>query len=460
MSEEMFVIEEDTLQDNPELLEEYENTFSNEEKISHAMKLTSENFKIDVGVVEFNSLLIPDPIKNARKETHQGLSTSVAEIGIVSPIHVMVTEGYADWVSENPGVDVTEYEGPKYILVDGFRRIWAGYKCGLSRCNAVIWDFEDKEKGSDLLVILARILNKCQEQSWNEVWGLYNILMAQSPLTENTLDYLLHLDSGDSSKLKSIMENADRFPEPKEDLLSKKKTLQQAFNMLEKMRKEVDKLAEEDNTGISEMEQADGVVERAGDQVLSDEEVKEVLEMADNFDGELSDEDFGGMLENEDGVYDRQTTGDRHPLDPVLKAKTMERDQFSCTCCGFGEKSGASRIVAMSVLQSHHKISVSNSGPDSEDNITTVCMICHTLTHICIKRGLKLGISKSEFDAMPDTEKERYKKIMQLARTDWEAGKRLGKNKERISKDNSNYSQFKMPGTDLAQNMEAMKSIG
>lgn len=445
---------------NPDLVEEYENTFDNEEKISHAMKLTSENFTIDTGVVYFDSLIIPDPIKNARKDTYTGLSTSVAEIGIVTPIHVMITEGYAEWVAENPGYDVEDYDGPKYILIDGFRRIWAGYKSGLTRCNAVIWDFEDKDKGSDLLVILARILNKSQRQSWLETWNLYNILMAQSPLTENTLDYLLHLDSGDSSKLRSIMENADRFPEPKEDLLANKKTLQQAFNMLEKMRKELDKLAEEDNQGISEMEQADGVVEKAGDQVLSDEEVKEVLEMGDNFDGELSDEDFGGMLESEDGVYDRQTTGDRHPLDPVLKAKTMERDQFSCTCCGFGEKSGASRIVAMSVLQSHHKISVSNSGPDSEDNITTVCMICHTLTHICIKRGLKLGISKSEFDAMPDTEKERYKRIMQLARTDWEAGKRLGKNKERISKDNSNYSQFKMPGTDLAQNMEAMKSIG
>lgn len=444
---------------NPDLVEEYENTFDNEEKISHAMKLTSENFTIDTGVVYFDSLLIPDPIKNARKDTYTGLSTSVAEIGIVTPIHVMITEGYAEWVAENPGYDVEDYDGPKYILIDGFRRIWAGYKSGLTRCNAVIWDFEDKDKGSDLLVILARILNKSQKQSWLETWNLYNILMSQSPLTENTLDYLLHLDSGDSSKLRSIMENADRFPEPKEDLLANKKTLQQAFNMLEKMRKELDKLAEEDNQGISEMEQADGVVEKAGDQVLSDEEVKEVLEMGDSFNGELSDEDFGGMLENEDGVYDRQTTGDRHPLDPVLKAKTMERDQFSCTCCGFGEKSGASRIVAMSVLQSHHKISVSNSGPDSEDNITTICMICHTLTHICIKRGLKLGISKGEFDSMPDTEKERYKRIMQLARTDWEAGKRLGKNKERMSKDNSNYSQFKMPGTDLAQNMEAVKTL-
>ena len=453
MSEEMFVIEEDTLQDNPELLEEYENTFSNEEKISHAMKLTSENFKIDVGVVEFNSLLIPDPIKNARKETHQGLSTSVAEIGIVSPIHVMVTEGYADWVSENPGVDVTEYEGPKYILVDGFRRIWAGYKCGLSRCNAVIWDFEDKEKGSDLLVILARILNKCQEQSWNEVWGLYNILMAQSPLTENTLDYLLHLDSGDSSKLKSIMENADRFPEPKEDLLSKKKTLQQAFNMLEKMRKEVDKLAEEDNTGISEMEQADGVVEKAGDQVLSDEEVKEVLEMADNFDGELSDEDFDELMGN--NLPDEgQKVGERHPLDPALKAAVLARDGYCCQVTGRGK--GLPAPIALAILNVHHKIPVHAGGKDTMNNLITVCLDVHTLVHIIERNGGKLGMSKEQFDALPEDEKEFITGTMKIARIAVEANKKLGRTKEQIKKDTSDAIKFKMPGVVQRENMEAV----
>lgn len=453
MSEEMFVIEEDNLQDNPELLEEYENTFSNEEKISHAMKLTSENFKIDVGVVEFNSLLIPDPIKNARKETHQGLSTSVAEIGIVSPIHVMVTEGYADWVSENPGVDVAEYEGPKYILVDGFRRIWAGYKCGLSRCNAVIWDFEDKEKGSDLLVILARILNKCQEQSWNEVWGLYNILMAQSPLTENTLDYLLHLDSGDSSKLKSIMENADRFPEPKEDLLSKKKTLQQAFNMLEKMRKEVDKLAEEDNTGISEMEQADGVVEKAGDQVLSDEEVKEVLEMADNFDGELSEEDFDELMGN--NLPDEgQKVGERHPLDPALKAAVLARDGYCCQVTGRGK--GLPAPIALAILNVHHKIPVHAGGKDTMNNLITVCLDVHTLVHIIERNGGKLGMSKEQFDALPEDEKEFITGTMKIARIAVEANKKLGRTKEQIKKDTSDAIKFKMPGVVQRENMEAV----
>lgn len=454
MSEELVGLEEN-LHANPQLSEEYENTFSNEEKISHAMKLTSENFTIDVGVVDFGSLLIPEPIKNARKETYPGLSTSVAELGILSPIHVMITEGYSEWVSENPGFDVEDYEGPKYILVDGFRRIWAGYKSGLTRCNAVIWDFEDKDKGSDLLVILARILNKCQEQSWSEVWGLYNILMAQSPLTENTLDYLLHLDSGDSSKLKSIMENSDRFPEPKDDLLSKKKTLQQAFNMLEKMRKEVDKLAEEDIKGISDMEQADGVVEKAGDQVLSDEEVKEVLEMGDSFDGELSEDDFDELMGN--NLPDEgQKVGERHPLDPALKAAVLARDGYCCQVTGRGK--GLPAPIALAILNVHHKIPVSCNGKDTMDNLITVCLDVHTLIHIIERNGGKLGMSKEQYDSLPEEEKEFITGTMKIARIAVEANKRLGRTKEQIRKDTSDAIKFKMPGLVQKENMEAVKA--
>ena len=440
---------------NPDLVEEYENTFDNEEKISHAMKLTSENFTIDTGVVYFDSLLIPDPIKNARKDTYTGLSTSVAEIGIVTPIHVMITEGYAEWVAENPGYDVEDYDGPKYILIDGFRRIWAGYKSGLTRCNAVIWDFEDKDKGSDLLVILARILNKSQKQSWLETWNLYNILMSQSPLTENTLDYLLHLDSGDSSKLRSIMENADRFPEPKEDLLANKKTLQQAFNMLEKMRKELDKLAEEDNQGISEMEQADGVVEKAGDQVLSDEEVKEVLEMGDSFNGELSEDDFDELMGN-NLPDDGQKVGERHPLDPALKAAVLARDGYCCQVTGRGK--GLPAPIALAILNVHHKIPVHAGGKDTMDNLITISLDVHTLVHIIERNGGKLGMSKEQFDALSDEEKDFITGTMKIARIAVEANKRLGRTKEQIRKDTSDAIKFKMPGVVQRENMEAVKA--
>ena len=441
-----------------ELQEEYDRTFDDEQKVTNVMKLDSSSFKLSLEVVDFDSLVIPEPISKSRKETVQGLTTMVGELGILYPIQVMYTEGYKEWLEEGHSREES-YDGAKYILLDGFRRVYAGYRNKLTRCNALCWNFKDGEKGNEIFLILSRVLNRQQNHSWEEIWLLYNTLMSQTTLTDGTADYLLQLNMGDTSKLKAIMDGKSMFPEPYDDLVSNKKTLQQAYNMLEKMRKEVDVLSQEDQQGISKIDTVEGVVGSADKNVLSDSEVKEILEM-DEGTSELSDEAFGGMLENGDSAYDRQTVGDRHPLDPVLKAKTMERDGYTCQCCGFGEGSGASRVVAMSVLQSHHVISVSNSGPDSEDNIITICMVCHSLIHVCLKRGLKLGISKEDFDNMSDSEKSRFKKIYALARKDWEAGKRLGKNKDTISKENNNYSKFKMPGTDLAENQRAAKYAG
>lgn len=444
---------EDGLHSNPRLQEEYESTFTNEEKVQHALKdINKHSFTLDVGIVDFNTILVSEPVKNGRKETYSGLTTSVAEMGILSPIHVMVLEGYSNWLENHE--EGEKYEGPMYSILDGFRRVWAGYKNGITRSYAVIWNFEDKDKGVELSNILSLILNKVQRRSWNEIWYMYQLLEEQAQMTPGTLEYLLQLEPGDAMKLKDIM--LCDYPEVIEDLTSNKKTLQQCYNTLQKLRKEEDKLLKDDNTGIANMEQADGTIEKGGDQVLSNEEVNEILEMGDE---DLSDEDFGGMLEEDDGVYNRQTVGERHPLDPILKAKTMERDHFTCQCCGLGEESGASRLVAMSILQSHHVISVSNSGPDSEGNIITICMVCHTLIHVCLKRKLKLGFSKEEYDKMAEPEQNRYKKIMYFARKDWEAGKRLGKNPDKISEENKGYSKFKMPGTDLSENAKAVSTL-
>ena len=438
----------DEMRGNPKLQEEYENTFDSEEKISNALKISKDSFTIDMGVVEFDSLLIPDPMKKGRKETYLGLSTSVAEMGIVCPIHVMVTEGYADFVEENPN---EEYDGSKYILLDGFRRVWAGYKNGLKRCNAVVWDFKDKEKGVELSTVLALVLNKAQKRSWGEIWYLYHILEIQSSLTPGTLEYLLQLDPGDAMRLKDIM--SCEYSEVKEELLSNSKTITQVYNMLQKLRKEEDQLLKEDNTGIADIEQAEGVIEESkGDVTLTDDDVKEILEMDDGLESELTEDDFDEMLKDTPEV---QKVGERHPISKELKAETLLRDGYDCVCCG-GAKYLPMRYK-LSILQSHHKISVANGGPDSKENIATLCVSCHTIVHCLLWSGLKFGMSKEDFDELPTEEKEKMQKIMAIAKKDWEAGKRLGKTADQFKEDNKQVSQFKMPGTDLAQNRDAIK---
>lgn len=441
----------DEIKDNDELSVEYEKAFDNEEKVSHALKITNDAFSIDVGIVELDSLLIPDPISKSRHETIQGLTTSVAELGIVTPIHVMITEGYALW-KENGGEE--EYEGYKYALIDGLRRIYAGFRNKLSRCYAVIWDFKDKDKGNEICLMLSRVLNRSQKHSWEETWKLYNILMAQSTLTDNTADYLLQLDMGDSAKLKAIMDSKGLFPDPYNDLISNKKSLQQAYSMLEKQRKEIDQVSRDDLTGISDTEPAEGVVEKYDDSgTLSDEEVKEILDIGKSFDGELTEEDFDELAGN-NIPDDRQNVGERHPLDPALRAAVLARDGYCCAVTGRGK--GLPMPIALSILNVHHLVPVHAGGTDTMDNLITLSLDLHTLVHILERNNGKIGMSKEDFDKLSEEDQKFIMGAMKIARVAIEANKRLGRTKEQVRKDTSDAVKFKMPGVVQKENMEAV----
>ena len=439
---------EQNMKANPKLMEEYDNIFDSEDKISQAIKVTTEEFTIDEGVADFKDILVPDPLKKARKETYLGLAKSVSEMGILQPIHVMITEGYADWVEEG---SEGEYDGFRYILLDGFRRIWAGYKNGLTRSNAMIWDFKDKDKGNDLALTLSRILNKNQDNSWGEKWYLYQILEAQSALTPGTLEYLLQLRPGDAMKLKDIM-SCD-YQDVKDELLSNKKSLDQAYNMLQKYRKEEDVLGREDNTGISDMEQAEGIVEEGGDNLLNDEDIKEILEMEDNFNGDLSDEDFDELMGN-NIADERQTVGERHPLDPALRAAVLQRDGYCCQITGRGK--GLPANIALSILNVHHKVPVHCGGTDSMDNLITVCLDAHTLIHIIERNMGKLGMSKEQYDALDEEEQKFIRGVMKIARIAVEANKRQGKTREQIKEETKDSVKFKMPGVVQKENIDAV----
>jgi 5-methylcytosine-specific restriction endonuclease McrA len=61
-------------------------------------------------------------------------------------------------------------------------------------------------------------------------------------------------------------------------------------------------------------------------------------------------------------------------LDPVsyesLRQQILRRDGWRCQTCG-----------AMSNLEVHHKEFRSQSGPDSEENLITLCVCCHGEIH-------------------------------------------------------------------------------
>lgn len=423
-----------------------------DDAMARALHIDKGSFSISMGTISIDDIVIPTPIKDSRKETYLGLMRSVEELGVLYPIHVMILEGYADYVEDN-GSD-EGYEGPKYLLLDGLRRIFASKKNGINRVNAVIYDFVDKEKGSDMVNILSLILNKTQRKSWAEVWYMQQVLEGQSDLSPGNVEYLLQLEPGDAMKLKEVMSRRSEFPEPAEDLLSKKKTLQQAYNMLNKQMKEQDQLAKEDISGVSELDEAEGVVEEGTDDgKLSDDEVKEILDMESSFEGDLSDDEFDELMGN-NIPNERQTVGERHPLDPALRAAVLARDGYCCQVTGRGKDLPAP--IALSILNVHHKIPVSDGGEDTLENLITVELSVHTLIHVIQRNGGKLGMSKEKFDALDEEEKKFITGVMKLARIAVEADRRTGKTKDQVRKDTSDAVRFKMPGLVQRENMEAI----
>ena len=429
-----------------------ENSIDADESLARAIEINKGSFSIAMSTISISDIVIPTPIKDSRKETYLGLMRSVEELGVLVPIQVMISEGYAEYVEETGSEE--GYDGPKYVLLDGLRRIFASKKNGLDRINAVIYDFEDKDKGSDMVNILSSILNKVQKKSWSEIWYMYQVLESQSALSPGNIEYLLQLEPGDAMKLKEVMTRKDEFPEPAEDLLSKKKTLQQSYNMLNKLMKEQDQLAKEDISGVSDMEETEGVINGEGsDDKLSDEEVKEILDMESSFDGDLSEEDFDELMGN-NLPDDRQTVGERHPLDPALRAAVLQRDGYCCQITGRGK--GLPAPIALGILNVHHKIPVHCGGTDTMDNLITICLDAHTLIHIIERNMGKLGMSKEQFDELDEEEKKFITGVMKIARIAVEANKRMGRSREQIRKDTADSIRFKMPGAVQKENMEAV----
>lgn len=416
---------------------EYEASFDAEEKVQNFLKLTSNAFTREVKTIPIRQIGFTEPIKQGRKSTMTGLTATIKDLGVLTPIHVMTVP------------EESEDDDYKYVLLDGLRRIFGALKNGQEEISAVVWDFADKDKGSDLALYISLLLNRQQRRDWSEVWHLYQVLEAQSPITPNTLEYLLQLESGDAMKLKDVM--LCDYEEVKTTLMSGEKDLDACYKMLTKLRKEEDRLAKEDATGVSDS--VEGAEELASDNVgeqgeLSEQDVLELLDMVDGVDEDVTDEDFDDLNK---GIDEKQTVGERHPLDPALKSAILSRDNFRCKCCGFG---GA---AALGVLAVHHVIPVHCGGVDSMDNLVTLCLNHHILLHVSERNGGKLQMTKDEFNNYSLEEQTALKKCLKFAKIAVEADKRKNMSIEDIRKATTDAVRHPMPGAGLPDNERAYK---
>ena len=413
------------------LTAEYDETISNEDKLNNLLKLTSDSYTREIKRIKVREIGFTDPVKKGRAETMTGLTAVIKDLGVLDPIDVMTVE--------DPDDDF------KYILISGLRRVYGALKNGIEEVDAVVWDFKDKDRGSDLALYLGLLLNRHQRRNYGEIWHLYQVLELQSAITPGTLEFLLEMESGDAMKLKDVM--LCDYEEVKQALLSGEKTLDGAYKLLSKLRKEEDRLAMEDATGVADA--VDGVDEITSDNTgeggqLSDQDVLELLEMVDGIDDEVGDEDFGDI--NQSAFADeRQKVGDRHPVDPAIRQGTFQRDNFKCRCCGTGG------VAFLATLVYHHAIPVHCGGADTVENGLTLCDSCHQTLHCSEKAGGKIPMTKEQFEEYSEQDQERIKRIIKYAKVAVEAAKRKGISREKIAEEANRSARHRMPGENLRE---------
>lgn len=405
------------------------------EDVASLLNISSDSYTLKRATISLREVGLSEPSKIGRSSTRIGLTKSIQELGVLSPIHVMTLELDDD------------NDDCKYVLIDGLRRLYGAVKSGRTEIEAIIWDFKDKELGRRIALPLGLLINRTERRQWKEVWELYKILELQHNITPGSLEYLLQLESGDAMKLKDCM--LCSYEEVKEDLISGKKSLEQCYKQLQKLRKEENRLAIEENTSLKDNIEDAQEVATVGDaekELLSDDEVDSILELNDAISNEDVDKmsfDDLDMSEETRGV-EHQKVGERHPVDPEIKQATFRRDDFRCQCCQIGGEAFLGTLIY------HHKVPVSDGGADTVKNGLTLCDSCHITLHL-FQQG-KIVMTKEVFDSYSEEEQKRIKLIMKYAKIAIEADKLRGKKREDVRKENK--IQHRMPGVGLNEMKE------
>lgn len=413
---------------------EYDSTFDEEDRMCHLLKISSDSFKRENRTIRLKEVGLSAPVKMGRQKTMIGLSKSVAELGVVKPIDVIL-------VNDSPDED--EY---RYLLLDGLRRMYGALRNSMQEIDAIVWVFDDLDKAKEIALPLSLYLNKTQKHQWSEIWDLYQVLEETVVgITPANLESLLQLEAGEAMKLKDVMLSG--YPEVTEALLNGDKTLDASYKMLQKLRKEENALEKEDQMGISDISEDAGQIANSDTRErLSDQDVMELLEMVDTMkDLDVSDADFSelntGMLDD-----NHQKVGEREPVDPAIRQGTFQRDGYRCRCCGTGG------VAFLSTLVYHHIIPVHCSGADSVENGLTLCDSCHLTLHCAEKSGGKLPMTREQFEEYNEKDQLRIKEILKYAKIAVEAAKRQGKTKDEIRAEATKSSRHRMPGENWKEN--------
>ena len=436
--------EEETLDNNEKLREEYDNTFSGEEQVDQLLSRISGKVKTRLLEIPVDSIILPKVKKKMRQKSIIGLTGLVSTLsGVVTPIHVMSMEDSDD----------------EYTLLDGARRLFATVKAGNKTVNAVVWDFEDKNEGRSLANILGLLLNRSEQFKNSELWDTMQVLEIANNCTPGKIEYLLQMPSGDAMKLRDVMlaEGDSEVQEVKEKFLNDELTIEAAYKKLNTLRKKENRLERDEareialepekETGTSGSDSPEADTEPVK-QRLTNDEVLELLEMGTE---DVSNQTLESLKAKGEELIDDsphvQEVGKRHPVDPAIRTATFRRDNFKCKCCGIGDE------LFLSILVFHHLIPVFAGGPDTVDNGLTLCANCHLTLHNYVDGHLHGDLAKYS-----EKDQQTLKNIFKYGNVARAAAKKMGLKREQIHELDAQSRQHYMPNLNVKVNDDAFRA--
>lgn len=457
--------------------EEYNEVFDGTEQLEHVLQEISDKVHIVIKNIPVDQLVLSEFKKQSRTNTRIGLAASVEHWGVLSPIHVLQLE------DENT-----------YMVLDGLRRVVAAIRTGVTEVQCAVWHFDDVTQGKKYANILALMLNRQANFDVSEQWSMLQLLEEVNEVKPALAEYLLNMASGEAMKLKDVMLCEAEYAEVQEKLLDGSWSIEQAYKKLCNLRKKENKLEKEDNMAVAAPDEeqntekktrltdaeVDKQLEIGGtnsttgfeigepacdstdvvsneenteDEVdLATEDIDDLLNTADNISTETADEQDAAEDIKEIDKTDElrgsslyQKVGQRHPIDPNTRTGTFIRDGFKCRCCGLGGSE-----AYLSILAFHHAVPVSMGGPDTKENGLTLCVNCHIMLH-----NYLMGKLQVDFDLLPESERQRFKRIIQFGNIALEASKKKKMSKKQLQEVIEDGTKHPMYNKYLGENTQA-----
>lgn len=411
---------------NAELFEDAEDTEDFDDVIDDGIfdengeivVMDKEGEAFEFQYLPIKDILIPDRIR--KKVNTSALEKSIQSTGLLKPIVVART------ATDNV-----------YVLLDGYKRMYACGKVGLKEIACII---NNKVKTTEISILEA-LYNHYTSYSVKERVDYIDYLENEKNIrNQNTIEYLLQMDPGDYPKLKDILNDGDG--DIIDPLMTGKFSIEQAYNKLKAKRakqtkeeKELEKASrvyEQEDSGVSEIENSGDV----GSEPLNEEEIAELgLAVKDD---EIEEASLEELMEegNSIGGYEpnQQQVGKREFLDPELRKAVLARDQ-GCVCCGLKGN------LYSNSMDIHHVVRVADGGSDALENLITTDILCHSLIHQWSAGTLHIG----DIEKLDGAEREKFKKIVAYGNHIRKVAKKTGKKAEELKKE-AMHAGRNMPG--------------